>query len=108
MQEWCTAAFERLERDGCIIRRVILPTSKEDTDPCACEGSHGRLVRLAFVALLLRIDLRPERMPRGFRRPLHERLAQERRALEAPVHPGLLATAFGDRRNARVFLQCIG
>ena len=36
MQEWCTAAFERLERDGFIIRRVILPTSKEDTDPFEC------------------------------------------------------------------------
>ena len=108
MQEWCTAAFERLEIDGFIIRRVILPTSKEDTDPFECQGAHGRLVRLAFVALLLIIDLSPEGMPRGFRRPLHERLAQERRTLEAPVHPGLFATAFRDRRNARVFLEFLG
>ena len=108
MQEWCTAAFERLERDGFILRSVILPTSKEDTDPCECEGPHGRLGRLAFVALLLILDLCPAGVPRGFRRPLHERLAQERRALEAPVPPGLLATACCDRRNARVFLECIG
>ena len=94
--------------DGFIIRSAILPTSKEDTDPCECEGSHGRLVCLACVALLLIIDLGPEGMPRGFRRPLHARLAQERRALEAPVHPGLLATAFCDRRKARIFLACIG
>ena len=108
MQEWCTAAVERLEIDGFIIRSAILPTSKEDTDPCEGSGAHGRLVCLAFVALLLRIDLGPEGMPRGCRRPLHERLAQERRTLEAPVHPGLLATAFCDRRNARLFVEFIG
>ena len=108
MQEWCTAAFERLEIDRFLIRRALLPTPKEDADPFECQGSYGRLVRLAFVALLLIIDLGPEGMPRGFRRPLHERLAQERRTLEAPVHPGLLATAFRDRRNARVFLEFLG
>jgi hypothetical protein len=108
MQEGCTAAFERLERDGCIIRRVIRPTSKEETDPCACSGAHGRLVRLALVALRLRIALRPAGMPRGCRRPLHARVAQARRALEAPVHPGLLATACCDRRHARLFLEGIG
>jgi hypothetical protein len=33
MQEWCTTAFERLERDGFIRRRALLPTAKEETDP---------------------------------------------------------------------------
>jgi hypothetical protein len=75
MQEGCTAAFERLEIDGFIIRRVILPTPKEDTEPFEGSGAHGRLVCLAFVALLLIIDLCPEGMPRGFRRPLHACLA---------------------------------
>jgi hypothetical protein len=65
-------------------------------------------MRLTFVALLLIIDLGPEGMPCGFRRPLHACLAQERRTLEAPVHPGLLATAFRDRRNARLFLEFLG
>jgi hypothetical protein len=62
---------------------------------------------LAFIPLLLIIDLRPEGMSRGFRRPLYERLAQERRTLEAPVPPGLLATAFRDRRDTRVFLELV-
>ena len=108
MQEGCTAAFERLEIDRFLIRGVILPTPKEDTDPCEGSGAHGRLVCLAFVALLLRIDLGPEGMPRGCRRPLHARLAEEGRTVEAPVPPGLLATACRDRCNTRVCLECIG
>src|SRR5215470_11984665 len=108
MQEWCITALECLEIHGFIVRRAILPTPIKDADPFESQGAYGRLVRLAFVAVLLIIDLGPEGMSRGFRRPLHERLAQERRALEAPVHPGLLATAFRDRRNARVFLEFIG
>src|ERR671924_281733 len=65
-------------------------------------------MRLALVPLLLVIDLCPEGMPDRFRRPLHERLSQELRTLEAPVHPGFLATAFRDRRDARVFLEFLG
>jgi hypothetical protein len=58
--------------------------------------------------LLLIIDLCPEGMPCGFRRPLDKRLSQELWTLEAPVDPGLLAAAFRDRRNARLFLECVG
>lgn len=108
MQEWCTTTFERLEIHRCIVRRAILPTPIQDADPFASQGAYGRLMRLTFVALLLIIDLGPEGMPCGCRRPLHECLAQERRTLEAPVPPGLLATAFRDRRNARLFLEFLG
>src|SRR5206468_2251780 len=76
--------------------------------PFEGQGAHGRLVCLAFLALLLRRDLGPEGMPGGCRRPLDKRLAQELWALEAPVDPGLLAAAFRDRRNARLFLACVG
>ena len=100
--------FARLERDGFIVWGALLPTPIEDADPCEGQGAHGRLVGLAFIALLLIIDLGPEGMPCRFRRPLHERLAQERRTPEAPVYPGLLATACRDRGNARVFLECLG
>ena len=47
-------------------------------------------------------------MPGGFRRPLYKRLAQELWTLEAPVDPGLLAAAFRNRRNARIFLEFVG
>jgi hypothetical protein len=63
---------------------------------------------LALVALLLIIDLGPEGMSCGFRCPLDKRLAQELWTLEAPVDPGLLAAAFRDRRNARLFLEFVG
>jgi hypothetical protein len=62
-------------------------------------------VRFPLVALLLVIDLGPEGMPDRFRSPFHERLAEERRTLQTPVHPGFLATAFRDWRNACVFLE---
>ena len=108
VQEWCATAFERLEIHGCIIRRAVLPTPREDADPCKCQGAHGRLMRLALVALLLRVDLGPEGMPGGFRRPLSKRVSQERRTLEAPVDPGLLAAAFCHWRNPSLFLAFLG
>src|SRR5438128_11133247 len=108
VQEWRVAAFERSEIDGFIIGGALLPTPIENADPFECQGAHGRLVCLAFLALLLIIDLCPEGMPCGFRSPLDKRLSQELWALEAPVDPGLLAAAFRDRRNARIFLEFVG
>src|SRR4029453_12931759 len=108
VQEWCTAAFERLKIHGFIIWRASLPTPIEDAHPFACQGAHGCLVRLALVALLLVVDLSPKGMPGGFRCPLHKRLAQERRPLEAPVAPSFLAAAFRHGRTTRLFLECLG
>jgi hypothetical protein len=101
-------AFERLERDGCIIGGALLPTPREDADPCEGQGAHGRLVRLALLALRLIRDLGPEGMSGGFRRPRDTRLAQELGTREAPVAPGLLAAAFRHRYHARLLLECVG
>src|SRR5712691_1764624 len=65
-------------------------------------------MRLALVALLLVVDLSPKGMPGGFSRPLDKRLSQERRTLEAPVDPGLLAAPFRHGRNPRIFLEFLG
>jgi hypothetical protein len=65
-------------------------------------------VRLALGTWRLIRDLRPEGMPCRFRRPRHERVAQARRTLEAPGHPGLLATACRERREARVLWELCG
>ena len=62
----------------------------------------------ALVALLLVVDLGPEGMSGGFRCPLDKRLSQELGTLETPVHPGLLATPFGHRRNPGIFLEVGG
>jgi hypothetical protein len=102
------AAFERLQRAGCIVRGARLPTPIKDADPCAGQGAHGRLVRLGLVALRLGVELGPEGMPDRCRGPFHARLAQERRPLEAPVAPGLLATAFRARCDACIVLECCG
>jgi hypothetical protein len=99
---------ECLERGGLIVRGALLPTAIENADPLECQGPYGGLVCLALVTLLLVIDLCPEGMPDRFRCPFHERLAEERRTLPTPVHPGLLAPAFRDRCDARIFLECLG
>ena len=100
--------MECLEIGRLIVRSALLPTSIQDTDPLERQGTHSGLMRVALVPLLLIIDLGPEGMPRGFRRPLHERVAQERRTLEAPVDPGLFATTFRNRCDARVLLEIFG
>ena len=97
-----------MEIGRLIIQGAVLPTAIEDTDPFEGQGARSRLVRFALVALLLVIDLCPEGMPDRSRSPFHERLAEERRTLQAPVHPGFLATAFRDWCDARIFLECLG
>src|SRR5215831_6116732 len=47
-------------------------------------------------------------MSNRFSGPLHEGLAEDCRTLEAPVDPGLLATPFRHRRDARELLPCSG
>src|SRR5262249_20128891 len=59
---------------------------------------------LTFSALLLVIDLCPEGVADGFRRPPYEGLSEERRTLQAPMGPGLLPPAFREWREARSFL----
>src|SRR5262245_21764964 len=108
VQEWCAAAFECLELHRFIVWCARLPPPIEDAHPFECQGAYGCLVRLALLALLLGVDLSPEGMPCGFSSPLHKRLAQERRTLEAPVNPSFLAAAFRHGRNTRIFLEFLG
>src|SRR5262249_11653479 len=105
---WCVAAFERWEIAGCIIRGALLPTPIEDAAPLAGPGAPGRLACLALLALLRRRNLGPEGMPRGFRRPLAQRLAPALWTLKTPVPPGLRATACRAWRHAGVFWECGG
>ena len=92
---------------GRIVGGAILPTARENAEPLACQGPYSGLVRLALVTLLRVLAVCPEGMPRGFRRPCHARVSEERRTLETPVPPGLLATALRDRRDTRVFLELL-
>ena len=108
VQEWCTTACERLKINGFIVWRASLPTPREDANPCEGQGAHGCLGRLALVAWLLVGDLSPKGMPGGCSCPLYKRLSQERRTLEAPVDPSLLAAAFRHGRKTRIFLAVLG
>jgi hypothetical protein len=109
MLEQCrSAAIERLERNGLMVRGSSLPTPKEHAEPLERQGAYGRLVCFARLALLLVIDPCPEGMVDRCRGPLHEGLAEAWRTVEAPVDPGLLAAPFGHRCDARELLECSG
>src|SRR5262245_57364403 len=108
MKQGCMAAFERLQIERFIVRGALLPTPREDVEPFERSSPYGGLVCLALVTLLLIRGLGPEGVADRFGGPLHKRLAQELRTLEAPVHPGFFPAAFRDRRNAGVFLACLG
>src|SRR5215831_1691133 len=100
--------MQRLERDGLIVWRALLPASIEDADPCECQCPDGGLMGLALVALLLVVHLCPEGMSDRLRRPCDKCLPEERGTLEAPVHPGLLAAPFRHRRDPGICLECGG
>jgi len=100
--------MKRLERDGRIVQRALLPAPREDAHPCERQCPYGRLMGLALIALLLVGNLRPERMPDRLRSPFNERLPEALGTLEAPVYPGLLAAAFRHRRDPRIFLEFLG
>jgi hypothetical protein len=109
MLEQCrTAAMERIEINGLMVRGAILPTPQEHAEPLERQGAYGRLVGFALLAWLLVIDPCPEGMADRFRGPLHEGLAEEGRTLEAPVDPGCLAAPFCHRGDARELLEFSG
>ena len=100
--------MEGLEIGRRIVGEAILPTAREDAEPCAGQGSPSSLVGVALVALRLIRDLGPAGMPERGRCPCHERVSEARRTLPTPVPPGLLATAFRDRCDARICLEFLG
>jgi hypothetical protein len=106
-QQWRTALPQGVEVGGLVVRGSGLPAPVQDPDPLERQGSDGSLVRTAPRTLLPIVGAGPERPVDRLCRPLHERLAQELRALPAPVHPALLAAALGHRGNAGVLLQFI-
>jgi hypothetical protein len=101
-------AIERLERGRLSVGGSLLPTPREQTNPCERQGPHGGLRGFPRVALLLGIDPCPEGMPARFRRPLHNRLSEAGRALQAPVDPRLFAAALGHWCAPGILLECCG
>src|SRR5579863_4161773 len=106
-EEWRTALPQGVEIDALVVSRSGLPAAVEDPYPLERQCPDGGLIRTALCSLLPVVGARPERFVDGLARPFDEGLAQEFRALPAPVHPALLAAALGDRRDAGVLLQFI-
>jgi hypothetical protein len=108
VKQGCIAAFERLQREGFIVRGALLPTPREDAEPLERESPDGHLGCLPLITLLLGVGLGPEGVADRFGGPLHTRLSQALRTLEAPVPPGFFPAAFRDWCTAGVFLECLG
>src|SRR5437016_10142332 len=97
--------MQRLEIDGLIVRRALLPAPIQDADPFECQCPYCGLMGFALVALLLVVQLRPERMPDRLRRPFYKLLPEELWTLETPVDTGLRAATVGHRRNANICMD---
>ena len=80
----------------------------EDEDPLEGESAEGGLLAHAARATAFVECLCPEGSRDGLSDPFDEGLAQKRGAGPAPMHPGLVAAAFGDGRDAGVLLKCGG
>jgi hypothetical protein len=106
--KWRTTLFQCREIDRFIIGRAMLPTPKDDTDPCERQCPDGGLMGGALVALLLVVGTCPEGMPNRCSGPLHERLSQACGALKTPMDPAVVSTAFRYRCHASVLLELIG
>ena len=100
--------MQRLERDGRLVRRALLPAPREDADPCERQGPHGGLMGLALVALRLGVHRRPAGRPDRLRRPGDARVPEALWTREAPVHPGLRAAPCGPRRDPSLGVECGG
>src|SRR5258705_5637002 len=96
--------LKRVEVSRFVVRCSRLPAAIENANPFKRQGAHRRLMRASFVALLSIVGTGPEGARDRGRCPFDKGLSQERGTLHAPVHPALLAAAFGHRCNARVLL----
>ncbi len=85
-----------------------MPAAVKNADPLEGQRTYRGLVGAALVALLPIVETSPEGFVNGLAGPFHKGLPDKRRALPAPVHPTLLATAFRDGCNAGVLLEFIG
>jgi hypothetical protein len=82
-----------------------VPAAIQDPDPLERQGPGRGLMGTTVGPVLGVVGTRPARMADGFAGPFHEGLWQELRALEAPVDPTRVPTAFGDRGNACLRLE---
>ena len=110
MKQWGSAFSEGREVTGFVVRDAVNPAAPEDADPLEGKSADGGIVGSTFFAVALVESIGPEGSRDGLFRPLDERLADERRAREAPVDPGVVAASLGDGGDADVLLEgsCVG
>ena len=88
-----------------VVGFAVDPATMKDTDPFEGESTKRSLMGATAFAVALVEGPSPEGARDGLAHPLDEGLALEGGAREAPVHPTLVATALGDRRDPHVLLE---
>src|SRR5262245_25550175 len=101
----CATGIQRLERDGLIVGRALLPAPIEEAAPCECQCPDRGLLGLARVAWLLVVPLGPAGRPARLHRPVDTRLPEDLGTLAAPGPPELRAAPFGHRGDPGIVLE---
>jgi hypothetical protein len=86
----------------------MLPTPHDATAPCERQCPDGGLMGGALVARWVVVGTGPAGRPHCCSGPLHARVSQACGALQTPMDPAVVSTAFRDRCHARVRLALIG
>ena len=97
-----------MEVEAFIVGRAGQPAAVDDPDPFERQRTDGGVVALAALLLLLVVGPRPGRVDDGAFGELVEGLAQELRAVPAPMRPAALAAALDDRRDPGIGLHVLG
>src|SRR5258708_194263 len=102
--------FQSIEVSGFIVRSSCLPTAIQHPAPFEREGACGGWMRTPIGSLLTIGSAGTERTRDRLPGPLDQALARKGGALPAPMHPGFLSTALGDRGDtgALLELRCVG
>lgn len=85
-----------------------MPTAIQDPAPFERQGAHSGWMRTPLSALLTLVNAGPERTIDRLPGPLDQALARKGGALPAPMHPGFLSAALGDRGNTGALLELRG
>jgi len=101
------APFKGLQIEALIIGDAGLPAAMDDPDPFERQRTNGGVMALSPALLLVVVGPRPDRVEDGTLGELVEGLAQELRAVPAPMGPATLAAAFDHRRNPGIGLHVL-
>src|ERR1700693_2654506 len=104
---WLTI-YQCPEVHGFIIRRALLPASKQNANPLEGQRPDGSVMAFVLRALRWVVLPRPVRKSDRMRGPFVKRLPEKFRASPTPMHPILSPTAFDQGSDTAAALDLGG